>query len=98
MKKYLFALSLSLAAATTFAQGLVNFYNTTTTLVSAGAGPAGAATAINRPPGAYYFALLISTSSSARGPWVSTGLYATNVATAGMFSGGAGVAVPGLAP
>jgi hypothetical protein len=98
MKKYLFTLSLSLAAATTFAQGLVNFYNTPTTLVSAVAGPGGAATAINRPPGAYYFALLISASYSLQGPWVSSGLYATNLATAGMFSGGAGVAVPGLAP
>jgi hypothetical protein len=96
MNRYLIAVSLLLATATTFGQGLVNFYNTPTTLVSVGSG--GAATAINGPPGAYYFALLTSASSSFQGPWVSTGLYATNLATAGLFSGGAGVAVPGLAP
>jgi hypothetical protein len=96
MNRYLITVSLSLATATTFAQGLVNFYNTSTTLVSTG--PWGAGTSINGPPGAYYFALLTSASSSSQGPWVSTGVYATNMATPGIFSGGTGVAVPGLAP
>jgi hypothetical protein len=95
MKQSLVTLSLTLATAATLAQGLVNFSNTPTTLVSAGSG--GAATAISGPPGTYYFALLSSASSSAQGPWVSTGLYATNLPTAGMFSGGV-AAIPGLAP
>jgi hypothetical protein len=95
VNKYLITLSLSLATATTFAQGLVNFYNTSTTLISTG--PQGSQLAINGPPGAYYFGLLISASRSAAGPFIFSGVYATNLATAGMFSGGAGVTVPGLA-
>ncbi len=90
MERKLLLFALSLTTWTTFAQGLVNFQNTSQTLVSANGQP------ITGPPGSYYFALLFSGPNPPFPPVLSfSGLYATNVTTRGLFSGGASVVVPG---
>lgn len=89
MYRQLLLCALSFAAATTAGQGLINFQNTPTKLVSAG--QIGHEQLINGPPGAYYFALLTNSGTL----YTFAGVYATNTTVAGMFSGGAAVAVPG---
>jgi hypothetical protein len=99
MKKYLVTLSLSLAAVTTFAQGAVNFFNGTTTLVSAG--PVGQQTIISQPQGSYYFGLLTAPSgASDLSQFSFAGVYATNLGAAspGQFSGGPRTYVAGWLP
>lgn len=86
----LIALSTS---ASLFAQGLVNFANTPTTLVSAQALQYnGAFSVMTGPPGTYYFELFLGTPAN----YTLTGLYATNTGVDGLFSGGT-VSVPGWA-
>jgi len=93
VKRRLIFFSLMLGTATTFAQGLINFFNTSTTLVST-SDRSGQSSAISAPPGTYYFGLL--TSSIPSGTFTFSGLYATNLAV-GRFTGGNGVAVSGWA-
>jgi hypothetical protein len=95
VKKHLITLSLSLAATTTFTQGLVNFANTPTTLVSISplVYPPKPASIMSGPPGSYYFGLFLLNSKN----YTFTGIYATNTGINGLFSGGT-VAVPGWAP
>ena len=78
-------------------QGLVNFMNTPTTLISAGV-PGGTA-AISTPAGTYYFALLIAEPGTTD-PRLFTfsGVYATNSSFAGRIFGGNGLAVPEWMP
>ena len=90
VKTFSTTIFLSLAISGAVAQGLANFYNTPTTAVNIDGTP------ISGPPGTYYFGLLTSTTGPARLP-TFTGVYGTNLATAGLFSGGT-VAVPGWAP
>jgi len=90
MKKL--ALALCLAALTTGAQaqGLVNFFNNATTLVSAGGATAAAP---------LYFALYTAPlGTTSLDQFTFAGLYGTNQATAGRFSGGGGLVVNGWAP
>jgi len=94
MKTYLVILSLSLAATTTFAQGLVNFANTPSTLVSAPNYSLGLVLPMSGPPGSYYFGLFLGETWP--GTPTFTGIYATNTGVDGLFSGGV-VAVPGWA-
>jgi hypothetical protein len=75
-----------------FAQGLVNFVNTPSTLVSAGP-PCSVAPCWSA--GSYYFALL--TSPVGANNFTFAGVYGTNLGFAGRFSGGLGVAVNGWA-
>lgn len=75
-------------------QGLVNFVNSPSTLVSAQNGTNSAP--ISGPVGSYYFALLISTNPA--DGFRFTGLYATNTLLVGRFSGDNGIAVPGWPP
>jgi len=92
MKKL--ALTLCLAAFTTgaFAQGLVNFLNSPTTLISAG-GTSTAATA-----GQYYFGLFTApVGTTSFDAFQFSGIYATNLASAGRFTGGTGVPITGWA-
>jgi hypothetical protein len=95
MKRKLMTLSLSLGATTILAQGIVDFYNTSTTLVSSG--PAGQETVISGPPGAYYFGLLIAPPGSSQlSQFTFSGLYATNIVPSipGQVFGGYSVRVP----
>src|SRR5579859_1820695 len=87
----------SVMASSGLAQGLINFANTPTTLISAFI-PGRSAPLISGPAGSYLFGLLIS--PTATGPFSFSGLYATNIvnSTGGRFSGGNGVAVNGWAP
>jgi hypothetical protein len=94
MKNLIVVIQVVIVSSATFAQGLVNFYNTPTTLVTFG--PRDSASPIAGPPGSYYFGLL--TSSSLAGPYTFTGVYATNQASPGLFTGGASVAVSGWTP
>ena len=88
MKKTWLTLFLSLAIFPAFAQGTVNFYNDTTSPVTA------LINGVQAPiDGHYYFVLV--TSSNPSGPFNFAGLYATNAVTPGLYNGGAGVFVPG---
>lgn len=94
MKKLAAILCLSALSTGAFAQGLINFFNSGTSLVSAGA-TAGTATAISGAPGAYYFALL--TSPVGANTFTFANVMGTNQAVAGRFTGGANIQVAGWA-
>ena len=97
MKKYFAILSVWLIAATTSAQGLVNFANTPTTLVSAGW--PGYETVVSGLPGTWLFGLLIApVGTTARDQFVFTAVYATNQITPGTLYGGMNVPVVPWAP
>lgn len=92
--KYLIILPLLAAPLTsTFAQGLINFYNTPSTLISDRT--SGPSLPISAPVGNYFFALL--TSPVGADMFSFAGIYATNAMTPGMINGGSGVSVPGWA-
>jgi len=77
------------------AQGLVQFANTSSTLISDGLD------LISGPPGSYYFGLLIAPPGTTDPrAFTFTGLYATNTSTPGRLQGGSflGVPVPGWEP
>ena len=95
MKKLAAILCLSALSTGAFAQGLINFFNSATTLVSSGTS-AQTATAISGAPGAYYFALL--TSPTGANNFTFSGVSGTNQAVAGRFLGGANIQVAGWAP
>lgn len=74
-------------------QGIVNFFNNPSTLVSGGN-----LQPIGGPAGSYYFALLIAPPATADVTQYSfTGVYATNASVPGRFTGAPFVAVPNLA-
>ena len=92
--KYLIILSFLAASLTsTFAQGLINFYNTPSTLISDRT--SGPSLPISASVGNYFFALL--TSPVGADTFSFAGMYATNTMTPGMINGGSGVSVPGWA-
>jgi len=93
MKKLAAILCLSALTTGAFAQGLVNFFNSSSTLSSATVNGVSAAT--SGAAGSYYYGLL--TAPTATGPFTFSGAYATNLAVAGRFTGGANVAVTGWA-
>jgi len=96
MKKLAAMLCLSAMTTGAFAQGLVNFNNSASTLISAQIGTTVAT--LSGPSGTYLFGLL--TSASATGPFTFAGVYGTNLVntTGGRFTGGNGVAVTGWQP
>jgi hypothetical protein len=75
-------------------QGLINFFNNTATLVSAG--QPGNSAAISTSPESYYFGLL--TSPVGANQFTFSGVYGTNQSVAGRFTGGANVTVSGWTP
>src|SRR5215472_10620696 len=93
MKKVVAVFCLGASLTGGFAQGLVSFVNTPGTLASAGPPCSVAPCWLT---GSYYFALL--TSPVGANNFTFAGVYGTNLAVAGRFSGGVGVAVPGWAP
>ena len=95
MKKLAAILCLSALTTGAFAQGLVNFFNSATTLSSATINGTSSAAANSRAPGgAWYYGLLIGSGNNANA-FTFTGNYATNLAVAGRFTGGANVAAGG---
>lgn len=108
MKKLAATLCLSAIAVGAFAQGTVNFVNTSTTLFRTNStGLGGTAGSTINSAGQFYYAVFTapSTVTSATGAdlltstWTYTGLYATNIAAAGRMTGGNGVATTqGWAP
>jgi len=93
MKKLAAILCLSALTTGAFAQGLVTFLNTSTTLSSATVNGVSANT--SGAAGSYYYGLLIS--ATANGPFTFSGLYATNLAAPGRFNGGNSIQCPGWA-
>jgi hypothetical protein len=96
MKTALTVFWLWLISSIASAQGLVDFVNTPTTLVSAG--PVGQQAPISGPAGSIFFGLLIA-SPGMTDPtnFIFTGDYATNIGQpfAGRFFGGLAIGVPG---
>jgi hypothetical protein len=98
MKKLAAILCLSALTTGAFAQGLVTFLNSSTTLSSATVNGTSAAT--SGAPGAYYYALLLApagTTDPKAFSFPAGGLYATNIAAAGRFNGGANLTAAGWA-
>jgi hypothetical protein len=89
-------LALSVFSTGAFGQGTVVFANGPTTLISYA--PTGTPQTLPASPvGSYYFGLLIS--ASANGPFVFTGVYATNTVKPGRFGAASYTpTVPGWAP
>jgi hypothetical protein len=96
MKKLAAILCLSGLTTGAFAQGLVNFFNTSSTLSSATVG--GSTGATSGAAGSWYYGLLIAAPGTTDPKaFTFTGNYATNVAFAGRFTGGT-PGVTGWAP
>src|SRR6185437_7793170 len=105
MRKLLVVLYLGILTGGAFAQGLVNFWNSPTTLCSAwyptnsnfGTFNFGKAV-INDRPGAWYYGLLIAPPGTIDPTAFSfSGAYATNLSVSGRFSGGGNVPITGWA-
>jgi len=94
MKKLAAILCLSALSTGAFAQGLINFFNSGTSLVSSGAN-AQSATAIPATAGAFYFGLL--TSAVGANNFTFANVLGTNQAVVGRFTGGANIQVAGWA-
>jgi hypothetical protein len=86
MKKLAALLCLGALATGAFAQGTVTFNNNPATLMSATIGGNTAATAAGAA-GSYYYGLLTSLTGAA-GSFTFSGVYGTNNAAAGRFTGG----------
>jgi hypothetical protein len=96
MKKLAAILCLSALTTGAFAQGLVNFFNSSSTLSSATVNGVSAAT--SGAVGSYYYGLLTAASGTTDPKaFTFSGAYATNLAVAGRFTGGANVPVTGWA-
>ena len=97
MKKLAVALCLTALTTGAFAQGLVNFFNNSTTLISSGL--PGNSTAISGAVGSYYFALLTAPSGTTDPKaFTFSGAYGTNQTVAGRFTGGGNVVIQNWAP
>lgn len=98
MKKLAVAICLSALTTGAFAQGLVNFANNASTLISSGSTGNTAVLAAGNP-GAFYFGLLIAPAGTTDPTkFTFTGNYGTNQTFAGRFTGGGGITVNGWAP
>lgn len=101
MKKLAVTLCLSAIATGAFAQGFINFFNNSSTLVTTGIrnDPASYQT-MSGTPGSYYFQVLTAptgtTDPTAFTPVGATFL-GTNQAVAGRFNGGANIQIQGWA-
>jgi len=95
MKKLVLTLSLAVLTSGAFGQGLINFINSSATLITVDGVSAVA------PGGTYRFAVFtapVGTVNPALFTLAGGGIYATNQATAGRIFGGNGIAVTGWAP
>jgi len=98
MKKLAAILCLSALTTGAFAQGLVTFLNSGTTLSTSSATVGGPQTATGGSVGSWYYGLLIAASGTTDPTtFTFSGVYATNISTAGRFFGGANVPVTGWA-
>jgi len=95
MKKLAAILCLSALTTGAFAQGLVSFINSSTTLSTSSSTVGGAQTSTGGAVGSWYYGLLIA--STPAGPFTFSGAYGTNIASAGRFFGGVSVPVTGWA-
>jgi hypothetical protein len=97
MKKLAAILCVSALATGAFAQGLINFFNAPGFLISNG-GPDWATGGTSISGGTFYFGLLSAPAGTTdRTAFTFSGVYGTNQATAGRFTGGGNVAISGWA-
>jgi hypothetical protein len=96
MKKKLITTLLSFAACPLLAQGLVNFFNNSTTLVSSG--PPGQPAGGNPLVPSYFGLLTAAPGTTNPALFTFSGLYATNQPVNGRILGGASVPVVGWVP
>ena len=95
MKKLLIAVGLAaLVSSSASAQGLINFLNNATTLVTLRSGTTDLGPMPN-VAGQYYFQLFIAPAGTATDTGFTGTVMGTNQASAGRFSGGVNVAVAG---
>jgi hypothetical protein len=95
MKKLLIAVGLAALVSSANAQGLINFLNNATTLVTLRDGQGNDLGSIPNVAGQYYFQLFVAPAGTTDvGTFVGT-IYGTNQASAGRFSGGVNVGVAG---
>jgi hypothetical protein len=96
MKKLLIAVGLAALVSSANAQGLINFLNNATTLVTLRDGQGNNLGSTPNVAGQYYFQLFVAPAGTATdgGAFVGT-IYGTNQASAGRFSGGVNVGVAG---
>src|SRR5258708_7627845 len=93
MQKILAVFCLVASLSVASAQGLINFFNSPSTLVSVHEN--GSVQLASGPPQSYFFGLLTSPVGS--NTFTFAGVYGTNLAVAGLFNGGTGVTVSGWA-
>jgi hypothetical protein len=100
MKTMATLLSVLCAGTSAFAQGTVTFNNNPATLISVSFWVTNAWNIVPTPagaPGSYYFGLLTSPTGVFQDSFQFAGVYGTNTAAAGLFTGGA-AALAGIAP
>jgi hypothetical protein len=97
MNKSILLLACAIAHVSALGQGIVNFWNDPTTLISVFT-PTGGVTTILAPVGSWYFGLLTAPVGTVDPQaFTFTGVYGTNQSAAGRFTGGS-VAIPGWTP
>lgn len=96
MKKVLIAVGLAALVSSASAQGLVNFLNNATTLVTLRDGQGNSLGSTPAVAGQYYYQLFVAPAGTLTdGAAFLPSIMATNQASAGRFSGGVNVAVAG---
>jgi hypothetical protein len=95
MKKLLIAVGLAAVVSSASAQGLVNFFNSPTTLVTLRDGQGNNLGSTPAVAGQYYFQLFVAPAGTATDVGFTSSIMGTNQASAGRFSGGANVGVAG---
>jgi hypothetical protein len=96
MKKLLIAVGLAALVTSSQAQGLINFLNNATTLVTLRDGQGNNLGSTPAVAGQYYYQLFVAPAGTATdGAAFLPSIMATNQASAGRFSGGVNIAVAG---
>lgn len=97
MKKILIAVGLAALVSSASAQGLINFLNSPATLVTLADAEGNSLGSTPNVAGQFYFQLFIAPAGTSSDAAFVGGVLATNQASAGRFSGGVNVQVPGYA-
>ena len=96
MKKVLAALCLTALITSSQAQGLINFLNSATTLVTLNSNLVNLGSTPAASLGSFRYELFSAPAGTLTpASFVSSGIIGTNLSTAGRFNGGNGLAIPG---
>ena len=97
MKKILITIGLAALVSSSQAQGLINFLNSSTTLVTLSNGVVNLGSTPAGVPGTFRYELFVAPAGTLTpGSFVTTGLIATNLTTAGRLNGGNNLIAPGV--